>query len=96
MTKSIIQEEKECYVCGVKNGLHLHHTIFGKNRSKSDADGLVVYLCYEHHKGTTGVHGKLGHELDVMLKDVSQRCWQKYYNKTEEDFIERYGRNYLK
>ena len=94
--KSIIQDKKECYICGTKNNLDLHHTIFGKNRKKADEDGLVVYLCQEHHKGTTGVHGKYGHELDILLKEISQRKWQKYYNKTEEDFIERYFKSYLK
>lgn len=93
---SIIQDTKQCYVCNTKNNLHLHHIIFGKNRKKADEDGLVVYLCYEHHEGTYGVHGKNGHKLDIELKKQAELYWLKYNNKTEEDFIKRYGKNYLK
>ena len=92
---SIIQKEKMCYVCGKQSNLHLHHVIFGQNRKKADEDGLTVYLCYDHHEGTNGVHGKNGHELDSQLKKEAELVWCKYYNKTKEDFIKRYGRNYL-
>ena len=32
ITKSIIQKDKECFVCMKKNNLHLHHIMFGRNR----------------------------------------------------------------
>lgn len=95
MSKSIITNEKKCYVCGKKNNLHNHHIMFGKNRKKADKDGLMVYLCYEHHEGTYGVHGKLGHELDIKLKEIAEEIWCEVYNKTPEDFRKVYGRNYL-
>ena len=93
--KSIIQKNKECYVCKKSNNLHFHHIMFGKNRKKADNDLLTVYLCYEHHEGTNGVHGKNGHELDLRLKQIAEQVWIEYYNKTLEDFISRYGRNFL-
>lgn len=93
--KSILQSNKQCYVCNTTNNLHLHHIIFGKNRKKADEDGLTVYLCREHHEGTFGVHGKNGHKLDTILKQQAEIYWLKTYNKTVEDFIERYGKNYL-
>lgn len=93
--KSIIQEKKECYKCHIKSNLHLHHVVYGKNRKKADKDGLTVYLCYEHHEGTYGVHGKYGHELDMKLKQIAQKKWQDYYKKTEEDFIKRYRKSYI-
>ena len=92
MKNSIIQQDKRCYVCGTTQNLHLHHTIFGKNRKKADEDKLTVYLCYEHHEGTNGVHGKNGHELDMKLKRLSVKVWCEYYGKTEEEFRMRYGR----
>lgn len=95
MRSSIISNEKRCYVCGEKNNLHLHHIIFGKNRKKADEDGLVVYLCYNHHEGTNGVHGKNGHELDLKLKKIAEQKWLEYYDKTIDDFISRYGKNYI-
>lgn len=93
--KSIIQEKKECFICGKTINLHNHHIIFGKNRKKADEDGLTVYLCYEHHEGTNGVHGKNGHELDEYLKTIAETEYLKIYRKNIEDFISRYGRNYL-
>lgn len=95
--KSIVinQEIKQCAVCGTKDNLHLHHIMFGKNRKKADQDGLTVWLCYQHHEGTNGVHGKNGHKLDEDLKRYAEKKWLEYYNKTKEDFIQRYGKNYL-
>lgn len=97
MSKSIIcnQNIKKCYICGEINNLHLHHTIYGKNRKKADEDGLTVWLCYEHHEGTNGVHGKNGHKLDIRLKEIAEDIWIKHYNKSVEDFIKRYGKNYI-
>ena len=95
MGNSIISENKICYVCGKKTNLHYHHIMFGKNRSKADEDGLTVYLCYDHHEGTFGVHGKCGHNLDMDLKKKAEIKWLKYYGKSTDDFIKRYGRNYL-
>lgn len=93
--KSIISEKKECYVCKTINNLHLHHIMFGKNRKKADKDGLTIYLCYEHHEGTNGVHGKNGHDLDIKLKQLAEKRWLEYYNTTIEDFIIEYGKNYI-
>lgn len=93
--KSLIHKSKKCFVCGKKSNLHLHHIMFGKNRKKSDEDGLVVYLCYEHHEGTNGVHGKNGHDLDIKLKKLAEYLWIYNYDKSIDDFIKRYGKNYL-
>ena len=95
MKKSIIDNNRRCYVCGSSNNIHYHHILFGKNRNKADKDGLTVYLCYQHHEGTNGVHGKNGHELDLRLKQIAENTWLEYYNKSVDDFIKRYGRNFL-
>ena len=92
---SILQDKKECYICRTTYNLHLHHTIFGKNRKKCDEDKLTVWLCQEHYEGIYGVHGKHGHDLDMLLKVLTETKWIEYYNKTKEDFIKRYGRSYL-
>ena len=77
-------------------GLHRHEAFFGvRNRQKSIDDGLVVFLTYQNHEGTYGVHGKNGHYLDQMIKKEAERTWCEYYGKTVEDFIKRYGKNYL-
>lgn len=73
-----------------------HEVIFGRAyRQKSIKDGLIVFLTPELHRGTYGVHGKYGKDLNLYLKQIAQRRWQEYYNKTIEDFIARYGKNYL-
>ena len=77
------------------NGSERHEIFFGANRNKSIEDGLVVFLTPEQHRGTTGVHGKDGHEFDVFLKQEGEKAWLNYYKKTSEDFIKRYGKNYL-
>lgn len=93
--KSIINNEKKCYVCGTVFNLHKHHIFKGvRNRKKAEEDGLWVYLCYLHHEGTNGVHGKNGHELDLKLKKKAERKWLEQ-NRTIDDFINQYGRNFL-
>ena len=94
MKKSILQRNKACYICGTTLNLHLHHIFYGtSNRKISDADGCVIYLCFNHHTGAQGVH--FNRKLDLTIKAKCQIEWQKHYNKTTEDFIERYGRSYL-
>lgn len=73
---------------------HRHEIFFGKNRQKSIQDGLVVFLRPElHNMSNKGVH--FNKEFDLQLKQAGQRRWQEYYKKTTDDFIKRYGRNYL-
>lgn len=73
-----------------------HEAFFGrKNRELSIDDGLVVFLTQERHEGTNGVHGKNGHEFDLMIKKKAQEIWCNYYGKTREDFIKRYGRWFI-
>lgn len=93
---SILQDQKCCYVCGTQFNLHKHHIMKGtRNRDKAEEDGLWVYLCYNHHEGTFGVHGKYGHKLDLELIQRAEQQWLKFYNKTTDDWIKRYGRNYI-
>ena len=89
--KSILQEEKECLVCGTKRGLHLHHIYFGSNRKVSDRNGFTCYLCAAHHVGDYGVH------YDPRLdREIKARCQRKFEEThTREEFMELIGRNYL-
>ena len=73
-----------------------HEVFFGRAyRKKSIKDGLIVFLTPQLHRGDYGVHGKYGKDFNLYLKQIGQRAWQEYYNKTKEDFIARYGKNYL-
>ena len=94
MHKSILQDEKKCYITGQTNNLHLHHIFAGGRRKISDREGFVVYLAgWLHNQSDEGVHGKNGHELDMMLK---RHCQMKYEEThTREEFMALIGKNYL-
>ena len=95
MKKSIICNDKRCYVCGTTANLHLHHCLYGSaNRKKSDDDGLMIFLCgYHHNLSEHGVH--FDKQLDRVIKQHAERKWMEYYGKTEQDFIKRYGKSYI-
>lgn len=91
---SLIQKDKRCIVCGTTLNIHTHEVFFGKNRKKSIEDGCCVYLCGKHHnQSNEGVH--FNHDLDLKLKIAMEKTWLKEYDKTIDDFIERYGKNYI-
>ena len=91
--KSIIQTEKQCYVCGKNYNLHDHHIIYGtSNRKQSEKYGLKVWLCYEHHTGNAGVH--FNRDLDLHLKKLAQEHFEARYGDRNE-FISTFGKSYL-
>ncbi len=103
-SKSIIQAAggRRCYLCEQsgdmtnKGYLEKHHVLFGMGRrDKSEADGLVVMLCMDHHRE---VHQDDG--LRRRLCAVAQRAWEKehrpdYGKAVRAKWIERYCRSYL-
>ena len=93
---SIITNDLEhCIECGNSN-IELHEVFFGgRNRNKSIEDGLVIPLCKRfHHQGNlVGIHKDKG--LNLKYKKIAEQIWLEYYNKTIDDFIKRYGKNYL-
>lgn len=94
MVKSILQDEKKCYITGQTNNLHLHHIYRGVNRKISDKYGFVVYLAgWLHNQSDEGVHGKNGKELDLMLKRHCQMKFEETHSR--EEFMALIGRNYL-
>lgn len=94
MVKSILQDEKKCYITGQTNNLHLHHIYRGVNRKISDKMGFVVYLAgWLHNQSDEGVHGKNGKELDLMLKRHCQMKFEETHSR--EEFMAIIGRNYL-
>ncbi|MDO4803360.1 MAG: hypothetical protein Q4A32_00900 [Lachnospiraceae bacterium] len=103
--KSILHKEEyadRCYLCmtlndnyAVKSGMETHHVMFGQGRrDKSEADGLTVRLCREHHRA---VHRDNG--LRRILCAIAQRAWEdahrvQYGSAVRQRWTERYGRNY--
>ena len=82
------------FICQQEGYTEEHHIFFGTgNRKISEKYGLKVYLCYEHHRGTNGVHGKNGRQLDLKLKERVQRTYEQTH--TREEFMRIIGKNYL-
>lgn len=94
MAKSILQEEKCCFVCMKTYGLHKHHIFEGRGRRQiSEREGCWVYLCARHHNASNaGVH--FNKPFDTKLKQICQKKWEEL-NGSREDFIRTFGRNYL-
>ena len=73
---------------------HKHHSMGGAYRKKSDEDGLVIFLTPEmHNMSNQGIH--FNKWFDNYAKKEAQKKWMEYYNKTVDDWVARYGHNYL-
>lgn len=101
MSKSILQDEKRCYLCGgdgFYDRLDRHHIFNGALRDKSERFGLWVWLCHEqcHIFGRNAAHvsGATRRQLqsDAQKKAMetygwSMAEWRKefYKNNLQED-----------
>jgi hypothetical protein len=94
MSKSIITNEKECFICMNTLDLHKHHIFYGyANRKISERDGCWVYLCPRHHNmSNEGVH--MNKPFDIMLKKYCQEKWEAK-NGDRKEFIRTFGQSYL-
>lgn len=92
MSKSIIQDRKECFVCKTTYQLEEHHIFRTPFRKSSEKYGLKVWLCHQHHQGNNGVHGN-NKALDIHLKQLAQKTFEKKYG--HEMFMKIFMRNYL-
>ena len=90
--KSILQDEKKCYITGSTNNLHKHHVYMGSDRKKGDKWGCWVWLRADwHNMSSHGVH--FNKELDLKLKREMQEAFEKKYGKKK--FFEVFHKNYL-
>jgi hypothetical protein len=91
--ETVLQANKECFVCGTTSDLESHH-IFGgtANRKVSERYGLKVWLCHEHHTGNSGVH--FNPDLAQELHEAGQRFYEAHYG-TREDFRRDFGKSWL-
>lgn len=95
IAKSIIPNNDEyCFLCKqiglYTKGTDEHHMLFGNKKTLADEDGLTVQLCHSHHMR---LHQQMEHQLE--LKQLAEKVWLEHYGKTIEDWIKRYGKNYL-
>lgn len=80
-----------CYRCKKSGDLARHEVFHGSDRNKSKALGCWINLCPTCH---TELHAKDA-EIDWAYKRVGQKIAMRYYDWTTEEFIKRFGRNYL-
>lgn len=93
--ESILMEMDHCLVCGNTYNLHIHEVFFGaNNRENSIREKLCISLCSFHHNmSDKGIH--FNKEFDLMIKKWAEKKWLEKNNKTIEDFIKIFGKNYL-
>lgn len=93
-SKSILSNEKQCYICGNLYGLDVHHIYGGGNRSVSDTNGFWIYVCRRCHTyAMYSIHKNPNAKWD---KELKQRCQMEFEkNHTREEFIRKIGRSYL-
>lgn len=80
---------KLCEICRSNNLVETHHIIKRKQAKYLENCKLnLINLCWDHHKGTYGVHGKYGHKFDQELKlefkNKLEELWDKQYLTKEE------------
>ena len=89
MTKSIMQDEKVCFVTGAVNCLDKHHVFHGSRRKAADRWGCWVWL---HHDVHMDLHQR-NTALDRQLKALCQKRFEELYG--HEKFMAVFGKNYL-
>ena len=96
MAKSILQNEKRCFLSGRTDGLHLHHIFNAANRDNSTKYGLVVYLHHElHNNAPDGYDVHHNRELGDALKRIAQTAAMEHYGWTLEEWMQIFHKNYL-
>ena len=94
--ESIIPDNNEfCYLCKKKGltvrGTDCHHMVYGTAKRKlADEDGLHVQLCHLHHM----MLHQQGYYREE-LQQYAEQMWLDHYGKTIDDWIQRYGKNFL-
>lgn len=90
--KSLISEDKKCFVCHTTLGLHKHHIYPNAMRNKSEQYGCWVWLCGKHHNlSNEGIH--FDRKFDMKMRKLCQERFIETY--PDIDFMKVFKRNYL-
>lgn len=90
--KSILQQNKACYICHDTRNVQKHHIYEGSRRQMSERNGFWVYLCPEHHNlGSFSVHRDPA--LNRWMKKLCQMRYEEGH--AHDDFMKLVGKNYL-
>ena len=94
--KSIMKDNPPYYRNFRFYGSERHEIFEGRtgNRKKSIEDGVVIFTTPSLHRTSNNSIHKNPKEWE-WLKELGEKTWLEYYGKTNDDFRERYGKNYL-
>lgn len=94
MAKSIMQNEKVCFLCGSTRDLEKHHAIHGiANRKWSEKYGLWIWLCPVcHREGPSAVHRN--RVIDMWVIQEAQRKFEATHGDRTK-FRKIFGKSYL-
>lgn len=92
---SIFTDDLEhCYICKLHEFINpkddMHEIFRGRNRINSMKYGLCIPICRFHHSKFTD-----DPILEKEWKIIGQEKFMEIYDKTKEDFIDIFGKNYL-
>ena len=92
MSRSIMQDAKECYITHSPSNLHKHHIYAGAFRKKSEHYGCWVWLRSDWHVGTN----YCVHNDKNFNSRLKQECQRKFEEKYSHDkFMEVFRKSYL-
>lgn len=89
MKKSILQDEKKCFITGYEGQLDRHHVFHGPRRKAADKWGCWVWMRHDLHME---LHQQ-NPMLDLMVKRACQERFEELYG--HEKFMEVFGKSYL-
>lgn len=89
MTKSILQDEKKCFITGYEGQLDRHHCFHGPRRNAAEKYGCWVWLRHDIHME---LHQQ-NPELDRMIKRACQERFEEIHG--HEKFMRIFGKSYL-
>lgn len=88
MSKSIIQNEKECFFTGALHDLDKHHLLNGPFRKKAEKYGLWIWAMHNLH-----MELHVNPEKILELKQMAQKIFQEKYSY--ELWMKEFCKNYL-
>ena len=89
MSKSIMQDEKKCFITGSQTQLDRHHCFHGIRRKSAEKYGCWVWLRHDLHME---LHDR-NKALDLMIERACQERFEEIYS--HQEFMEVFGKNYL-
>lgn len=90
--KSLMQNEKECYITHSTQTLHKHHIFGGPFRKKSEQYGCWIWLRADWHVGTNYCVHNDKKLMDCLRKECQRRFEEEYGH---DKFMEVFRKNYL-